>query len=133
MGKQSGCRWKKKSSQYRRLLRFFFSRKVAVNANVNDLRAFLNYLVKSTNMKCLTPDKVCRSAPLSPQGAKPFGLIFRPIDSRLCRATVAFWPPIFTQNLFSAKKLWPMSVWNARWTPTAPPSPGMCESAPRVR
>ncbi|GAU98193.1 hypothetical protein RvY_09372 [Ramazzottius varieornatus] len=36
---------------------FEWENKVAVNSNMSDLRAFLNYLIKSTNMKCLTADK----------------------------------------------------------------------------
>lgn len=30
---------------------------------MSDLRAFLNYLIKSTNMKCLTADKVFQFLP----------------------------------------------------------------------
>ncbi|XP_055340197.1 coatomer subunit beta-like [Paramacrobiotus metropolitanus] len=36
---------------------FEWENKVAVNTTMTDLRTFLNYLIKATNMKCLTPDK----------------------------------------------------------------------------
>jgi len=29
-----------------------------VNTNISDLREYLNHLIASTNMKCLTPEKV---------------------------------------------------------------------------
>ncbi|EIW71578.1 hypothetical protein TREMEDRAFT_71204 [Tremella mesenterica DSM 1558] len=44
-------------SQFRSLwTEFEWENKVAVNSTMTDLRAFLDHLVKSTNMLCLTPD-----------------------------------------------------------------------------
>ena len=37
---------------------FEWENKVSVNTNINDLHEYLQHLIKSTNMKCLTPDKV---------------------------------------------------------------------------
>ncbi|XP_060800614.1 coatomer subunit beta [Amyelois transitella] len=36
---------------------FEWENKVAVNTNITDLREYLDHLLSSTNMKCLTPDK----------------------------------------------------------------------------
>ncbi|CAG0887605.1 unnamed protein product [Darwinula stevensoni] len=36
---------------------FEWENKVGVSTNITDLRAYLDHLVKSTNMKCLTPEK----------------------------------------------------------------------------
>ena len=36
---------------------FEWENKVVVNTNINDLNQYLEHVVKSTNMKCLTPDK----------------------------------------------------------------------------
>ena len=38
---------------------FEWENKVAVNTNISDLPAFLQHVIKCTNMKCLTPEKVC--------------------------------------------------------------------------
>jgi hypothetical protein len=37
------------------LLHFFFAHQVAVNTVIQDEKEFLNHVIKSTNMKCLTP------------------------------------------------------------------------------
>lgn len=37
---------------------FEWENKVAVNTNISDLQIFLQHVIKCTNMKCLTPDKV---------------------------------------------------------------------------
>ena len=37
---------------------FEWENKVAVNTNITDLHQYLEHLIKSTNMKCLTPEKV---------------------------------------------------------------------------
>lgn len=37
---------------------FEWENKVAVNTNISDLQAFLQHVIKCTNMKCLTPEKV---------------------------------------------------------------------------
>ncbi len=36
---------------------FEWENKVVVNTNIRDLNEYLEHIVKSTNMKCLTPDK----------------------------------------------------------------------------
>lgn len=38
---------------------FEWENKVAVNTNVSDLAEFLQHVIKITNMRCLTPEKVC--------------------------------------------------------------------------
>lgn len=38
---------------------FEWENKVAVNTNVSDLSEFLQHVIKITNMRCLTPEKVC--------------------------------------------------------------------------
>lgn len=38
---------------------FEWENKVSVNTNIIDLLDYLHHLVASTNMKCLTPEKVC--------------------------------------------------------------------------
>ena len=37
---------------------FEWENKVAVNTNIKDLHEYMDHLVNTTNMKCLTPDKV---------------------------------------------------------------------------
>ena len=37
---------------------FEWENKVSVNTNIKDLHDYLQHLIKSTNMKCLTPEKV---------------------------------------------------------------------------
>lgn len=37
---------------------FEWENKVAINTNITDLHEYLDHLIGSTNMKCLTPDKV---------------------------------------------------------------------------
>ena len=39
---------------------FEWENKVAINTNITDLHEYLDHLIRSTNMKCLTPDKVSR-------------------------------------------------------------------------
>ncbi len=43
---------------------FEWENKVSVNTSIVDLHEYLQHLVKSTNMKCLTPEKVITRAPL---------------------------------------------------------------------
>ena len=44
-------------AQFRSLwTEFEWENKVAVNTSISDLRAYLNHLIASTNMACLTPD-----------------------------------------------------------------------------
>lgn len=38
---------------------FEWENKVSVNTTLSDLREYLAHLLKSTNMRCLTPEKVC--------------------------------------------------------------------------
>lgn len=38
---------------------FEWENKVSVNTTLADLREYLAHLLKSTNMRCLTPEKVC--------------------------------------------------------------------------
>ncbi|RMX42493.1 hypothetical protein pdam_00020420 [Pocillopora damicornis] len=45
-------------SEFRRMwAEFEWENKVTVNTNITDLREYLDHLIASTNMKCLTPDK----------------------------------------------------------------------------
>lgn len=45
-------------SEFRQMwAEFEWENKVAVNTNISDLPAFLQHVIKSTNMKCLTPEK----------------------------------------------------------------------------
>lgn len=49
---------------FRKLVQFFpplllLLFQVTVNTNITDLREYLDHLIASTNMKCLTPEKVC--------------------------------------------------------------------------
>ncbi|CAN7995024.1 unnamed protein product, partial [Ixodes hexagonus] len=37
---------------------FEWENKVSVNTSLSDLPAYLQHLIRSTNMKCLTPEKV---------------------------------------------------------------------------
>ena len=37
---------------------FEWENKVAVNTNISGLKEFLSHVLKCTNMKCLTPEKV---------------------------------------------------------------------------
>ena len=37
---------------------FEWENKVAVNTNISDLHEYLDHLIRCTNMKCLTPEKV---------------------------------------------------------------------------
>lgn len=47
-------------SEFRQMwAEFEWENKVAVNTNVSDLHEFLQHVIKCTNMKCLTPEKVC--------------------------------------------------------------------------
>lgn len=39
---------------------FEWENKVAINTNITDLHEYLDHLIRSTNMKCLTPDKALR-------------------------------------------------------------------------
>lgn len=41
---------------------FEWENKVSVNTNIDDLHEYLQHLIRSTNMKCLTPDKVIKSS-----------------------------------------------------------------------
>ena len=41
---------------------FEWENKVAVNTNISDLHEYLDHIIQCTNMKCLTPEKVARSA-----------------------------------------------------------------------
>jgi coatomer subunit beta len=46
-------------SEFRQMwAEFEWENKVAVNTNISDLRKFLEHVIKCTNMKCLTPEKV---------------------------------------------------------------------------
>lgn len=47
----------RKLVQFSPLLLLLFQ--VTVNTNITDLREYLDHLIASTNMKCLTPEKVC--------------------------------------------------------------------------
>lgn len=38
---------------------FEWENKVSVNTTLSDLREYLAHLLKSTNMRCLTPEKAC--------------------------------------------------------------------------
>ena len=42
---------------------FEWENKVAVNTNIRDLHGYLEHLIKCTNMKCLTPEKVSIEIP----------------------------------------------------------------------
>ena len=45
-------------AQFRQMwAEFEWENKVTVNTSINDLLSYLNHLIKSTNMKCLTPQK----------------------------------------------------------------------------
>lgn len=45
-------------AQFRQMwTEFEWENKVTVNTGINDLIEYLNHLIKSTNMKCLTPQK----------------------------------------------------------------------------
>ncbi|XP_078000458.1 coatomer subunit beta-like [Glandiceps talaboti] len=45
-------------SEFRQMwAEFEWENKVTVNTNINNLNAYLKHLIKSTNMKCLTPEK----------------------------------------------------------------------------
>lgn len=61
---------------------FFLFVQVTVNTNIIDLNEYLQHILKSTNMKCLTPEKV---SPL-------------PVDSLV---TNFFVHVLFLHNLFS--------------------------------
>lgn len=39
-------------------MEFEWENKVAVNTNISDLHEYMQHLIKATNMKCLTPEKV---------------------------------------------------------------------------
>ena len=42
---------------------FEWENKVAVNTNISDLHEYLDHIIRCTNMKCLTPEKVGWLAP----------------------------------------------------------------------
>ena len=61
-------------SEFRQMwLEFEWENKVAVNTNLTELHAFLTHLIKTTNMKCLTPEKV-GFFPFTPPFPSPFPL-----------------------------------------------------------
>jgi len=46
-------------SEFRQMwAEFEWENKVAINTNICDLHEYLDHLIRSTNMKCLTPEKV---------------------------------------------------------------------------
>ncbi|XP_063232537.1 coatomer subunit beta isoform X1 [Bacillus rossius redtenbacheri] len=50
-------------SEFRQMwAEFEWENKVSVNTNISDLHEYLRHLISSTNMKCLTPEKVMRTA-----------------------------------------------------------------------
>lgn len=51
---------------HRMWVEFEWENKITVNTNIKKLSAFLEHIVGTTNMKCLTPQQVCTGGTLGP-------------------------------------------------------------------
>lgn len=93
-------------SEFRQMwAEFEWENKVSVNTNLTDLHDYLQHLIKSTNMKCLTPEKVKRLIKTKMCLIIFINLrifyFFRPYP-----VSVASWLLICMPNQFSERMLW---------------------------
>lgn len=80
---------------------FEWENKVSVNTTLSDLREYLAHLLKSTNMRCLTPEKV------------PFSLIYlaRPMKLQIPWYSNIVSGPFWTVRVYGCKYVCKINIW----------------------
>lgn len=88
---------------------FEWENKVSVNTTLSDLREYLAHLLKSTNMRCLTPEKVLYFKLIFPK--KMISVLNKLLDKikfffRRFPGNVVSWLQICMQNRYLVRMHW---------------------------